>query len=207
MFHCRWIKNKLSGMMDKKSEMKKIESEVCECKKCGLYKTRQLPVVGEGSLNADLLFIGEAPGYNEDLQGKPFAGRSGKVFDELLESIELKREKIYITNILKCRPPKNRNPLLSEIKSCTPYLDKQLGIIKPKIIVTLGNFATQYIFEKFGMAKKRISDVHGKTFPINTLNGNLVIIPIFHPACVVYNSNMMNILKADFQKIKNVLTN
>ncbi len=189
--------------MDKETKMKKLEQKVKKCKLCSLCKTRNNPVIGEGSLNTKILFIGEGPGYWEDMKGRPFVGRSGGILDELLESIELKREDVYIANIVKCRPPENRNPMTEEIKACTPFLDLQIKIIQPKIIATLGNFATSFIFEKFGLEKKSISAVHGETFQINTIMGSIKIIPLFHPAVAVYNSNKKEILLEDFKKLEN----
>ena len=120
--------------MNKMEELEKIKKEISSCEKCSLYKSRIKTVSGEGSPNAKIVFIGEAPGANEDKQGIPFCGRAGRIFDELLESIFLKREDIFIGNILKCRPPSNRNPEKNEIEFCTPYLSKQIEIIQPKTI-------------------------------------------------------------------------
>ncbi len=185
-------------------ELQLLKEQILNCKRCDLHKTRTNPVIGEGSLDAHIMFIGEAPGFNEDKQGKPFVGQAGKIFDELLNSINLKREKIYITNILKCRPPNNRNPTQEEIKICSSYLNKQIDIIKPKVICCLGNFATDYILKKFGLKDKiqGISKIHGKVFSVSSLSGLIKIIPIYHPAVATYNSNMLEILKKDFEKIK-----
>ena len=185
--------------------MKKITISVENCKKCNLYKTRNKPVVGNGSLDAKILFIGEAPGYNEDLQGKPFVGKAGEILDELLESIGLQRDEVYIANILKCHPTRNRNPLKNEIEACTEHLDKQIKIIQPKIIVPLGNFASSFIFEKFGLKYDKISNIHGKIFQTNTVFGKLTIIPLYHPAVATYNPNTKNILLDDFKVIKKII--
>ena len=126
--------------------MKKITDEIKYCKKCELCKSRNNPVIGEGNLNTEIMFIGEAPGYNEDKQGIPFVGKAGKILDELLHSIGLQREDVYIANILKCRPPENRNPLKTEIDACTEYLNRQIELIQPKIIIPMGNFACSFIF-------------------------------------------------------------
>jgi uracil-DNA glycosylase family 4 len=188
-----------------KEDIKKIMLSVESCRKCNLWKTRKKPVFGEGSIDIDILLVGEAPGYNEDLQGRPFVGKAGKILDELLESIELHRSDIYIANILKCRPPGNRAPLKSEIDACTEHLDKQIDLIQPKIIVPLGNFACSYIFEKFGLKYDKISNVHGKLFQINTIFGNVKIIPMYHPAVATYNPNTKNTLVADFKIIKKAI--
>ena len=188
--------------MSKEEDMEKITESVKNCRKCNLWKTRKNPVVGAGSIDSEILFVGEAPGYNEDLQGCPFVGRAGKILDELLESAELKRDDVYIANILKCRPPDNRNPLKTEIESCTEYLNKQIEIIQPKIILPLGNFACSYIFEKFSLKYDKISNVHGKVFQMNTLMGTIRIIPFYHPAIATYNPNTKNTLLEDFKVIK-----
>jgi len=190
--------------MNKQEEVKMITQEIQNCKKCALHKTRINPVIGEGSYNAKIMFIGEAPGFNEDKQGKPFVGQAGKILDELLNSANLKREEIYIANILKCRPLQNRNPTKEEIKSCTPYLNKQIEIIKPKIICCLGNFATDFIMNKFDLKDKLqgISRIHGEIFNASTLNGVIKIIPLYHPAVATYNSNMLKVLKKDFEILK-----
>ena len=187
--------------MLREERMKKITKLVVNCRKCDLWKTRKNSVVGDGSLDSEILFIGEAPGYKEDLQGCPFVGKAGKILDELLESVGLQRDKVYIANILKCRPPDNRNPLKNEIESCSEYLNNQIEIIQPKIILPLGNFACSYIFEKFDLKFDKISNIHGKVFQKNTLMGNIKIIPLYHPAVATYNPNIKNTLLEDFKII------
>ncbi|UCF13586.1 MAG: uracil-DNA glycosylase [Thermoplasmatales archaeon] len=182
-------------------EIKKIEQDVTNCKRCDLWKTRNNPVAGEGSVTTKVMFIGEAPGYNEDMQGRPFVGKAGKILDELLYSVGFERKEIYIANILKCRPLKNRNPLRKEIKACTSYLDKQIMTMKPKVIVTLGNFASSYVLEKFGFQAERIGKIHGKIFHIKNLLFDTRIIPSYHPAAAVYNPNLKNALMKDFKSI------
>ncbi len=175
--------------------------ELFGCKKCGLHESRNNIVPGKGSSEASIVFIGEAPGRNEDLQGEPFVGRAGEILDELLDFIGLKRENVYITNVVKCRPPNNRNPTVDEIKICKPYLDKELKIINPKIICPMGNFATKYILKKHGLKIRQISEVHGKLIKLNTLLGTKKIIPLYHPAYALYNPNKISVLKKDFKKI------
>ena len=184
-----------------------IKNQVISCKKCPLYKTRTFPVIGQGDHNADIMFIGEAPGKNEDLTGSPFCGRSGEILSELLEAVDLKREDVYICNILKCRPPNNRNPLPSEISSCVTYLDKQIEVINPKAICCLGNFATKYILNKFGLGDqvKGISQIRGVVFNVKGPNGKLKIIPLYHPAVAVYNANQKTTLIEDFKKVKKAI--
>jgi DNA polymerase len=171
-----------------------------------LCKTRKNVVVGDGSLNAQIMLIGEAPGRHEDLEGRPFVGRAGKILDELLCSIHVKRSDVYIANILKCRPPNNRNPYDLEIKACTSYLDNQITLLKPKIIGALGNFSTTYILEKFGISSDKIGNIHGKVFPASNLFFATNIIPLYHPAAATYNPNMKDILMEDFKTIKKQYT-
>ena len=128
-------------------KLKSIQEEVLSCKGCDLHKTKTNYVFGEGNPNADLMFIGEAPGYNEDVQGRPFVGRAGKLLDKMLNAMDLDRSKVYIANILKCRPPNNRNPLPEEVLACTGYLEEQIRIIKPKVICSLGLFAGQFLLD------------------------------------------------------------
>ena len=184
-----------------KQELKKIKEEVLSCRKCSLYKTRTYPVIGEGNHQAKIMFIGEAPGAQEDKTGRPFCGAAGKILDELLDSVRIKREEIYITNILKDRPPENRKPKKEEIKACTSYLEKQIEIIKPEVICTLGNYSTVFIMEKYGLKNQiqGISKIHGKIFEVKNLFQKIKIIPLYHPAVVTYNINMKETLKKDFK--------
>ena len=180
-------------------KLQELEKEIKKCKKCPLWRTRTNAVPGEGSTRARIMLVGEAPGREEDRQGRPFVGAAGKILDKLLGAIKLKRKEIFISNILHCRPPHNRNPRAIEIKACTPYLNQQIQIIKPKIICTLGNFATSYILEKFDKTKvKGISKIHGKVFNIRGIK----IIPLYHPAAAVYNPRMLNVLLKDFKTIR-----
>jgi len=191
--------------MSKKKDIKKIRNTVENCKKCILYKTRNKAVFGEGCLNSKIMLIGEAPGRNEDIQGKPFVGKAGKILDDLLDSVDLKRNNVYITNILICRPPKNRNPLKKEINRCKKYLDLQIDIIKPSIIVPMGNFSTSYILNKFNIKVDKIRNTHGRIYKINNKLQNIKIIPLYHPAFAIYNKNIKNILFNDFKSVTKAL--
>lgn len=193
----------------KEERLEEIKKEVLNCQKCPLYKTRINPVVGEGNLNANIMLIGESPGANEDRTGRPFCGAAGKILDELLESEGIKRENVYITNILKDRPPDNRSPKAEEIKACTPYLERQIEIIRPKVICPLGNFAASFIFKKFGLEGKLagISKIHGQVFVSSDLFSRVTIVPLYHPAVVAYNVNMKETLKKDFKALKNIERN
>ena len=192
--------------MLKSKEFKKLQILVENCKKCVLHKTRNSCVIDKGSLDAKIMFIGEAPGHNEDIQGRPFVGKAGKILDELLDSIDLKRSDVFIANILICRPPKNRNPLSSEINMCKKYLDMQIEIIQPKIIAPMGNFATSYIFKKFGLKVDKISNIHGRIYRINNISDVIKIIPLYHPAIATYNINNKKILFEDFKLLKKAIT-
>lgn len=189
----------------KELRLKDIEKEVKICKRCALYATKKNSVAGNGNPNARIMLIGEAPGYNEDARGEPFVGAAGKVLDDLLSSVNLHRHEIYITNVVKCRPPKNRNPSKEEIKACSYFLYRQIEAIKPEIICTLGNFATNFIFERYKIKKEgRISKVHGSVHEVKEASG-VKIIPLYHPAVAVYNVGMKKTLKEDFGKITNFL--
>jgi len=185
-------------------QLKKIRDEILACQKCSLYKTRILPVIGEGNHQAKIMLIGEAPGASEAKAGRPFCGEAGKVLDELLDKAGIKRKEIYITNILKDRPPQNRDPQKEEIEACTPYLEKQIEIIKPKIVGTLGNYSTAFILDKYGLKEEiqGISKIHGKIFEADISFGSIKIIPFYHPAVAVYNKNMKKELEKDFKKLK-----
>ncbi|MDY6965820.1 MAG: type-4 uracil-DNA glycosylase [Halobacteriota archaeon] len=185
--------------------MEEVERSIRDCKKCSLHQTRTNPVVGAGSIDTNIVFIGEAPGRNEDLRGEPFVGAAGKILEELLTSIGLKREDVYIANILKCRPPDNRNPKKEEILACTPYLDDQIRIIDPGIIATLGNFASNYIMEEFSIPSESIGKIHGRVFEVGNLCSQIVIIPLYHPAAAVYNPNLKYVLKEDFRVLDDIL--
>ena len=193
---------------DKKELMRAIKDEVVALKKSPLYKYRienkNLPVIGQGSHDAKVMFIGEAPGKNEAQTGFPFCGASGKILDELLAYIGMDREKVYITNIVKDRPPLNRDPSPEEIKIYGPFLDRQIEIIEPKIIVGLGRYSMEYIMRKFGLESKLepISKLHGQVFETTLPYGKVKIIPLYHPAVAVYNSHTKDILKKDFEILK-----
>lgn len=195
--------------MDNRTEqLKKIKDEVLNLKESPLYKERiknkVYPVIGEGSHYAKIMFIGEAPGKNEAETGRPFCGMSGKILDELLRHIEIKREDVYVTNIVKDRPPFNRDPLPEEIEIYGPFLDRQINIIQPKVIATLGRFSMAYIMNKFGLGSelKSISQIHGKIFEAESSYEKIKIIPLYHPAVAVYNANSKETLKKDFEILK-----
>jgi uracil-DNA glycosylase len=178
--------------------IEELDKQIKDCTKCDLCKARIQAVPGDGSFKADILFIGEAPGAREDEKGIPFCGPAGKFLDELLSSISLSRKDIYITNMVKCRPPSNRDPEPEEIETCRDWLDKQIELINPKIIVVLG----RHSMAKF-MPNKKISQIHGKVFRQKEMNR--FIVAFYHPAVALYNGSMRKVLLDDFQVLKKVL--
>ncbi|ACS34316.1 Uracil-DNA glycosylase [Thermococcus gammatolerans EJ3] len=191
--------------MGKEELMRKLEEKIRNCRKCPLGQLRTNAVPGSGSYDAKVMFVGEAPGYWEDQKGLPFVGRAGKVLDELLEGIGLSRDDVYITNIVKCRPPENRDPTEEEIRACSPYLDMQIDIIRPKVIVPLGRHSMGYLLRKFGFEPEPISKIHGKVFRANTLFGRIIIMPMYHPAAALYKPPLREELRKDFEKLRKIL--
>ena len=195
---------------ERKSALKKIKDEILALKESPLYAFRTennfFPVIGEGSHTADIMFVGEAPGKNEALTGKPFCGASGRILDELLTSANITREDVYVTNIVKDRPPENRDPTPTEIALYGPFLDRQIEIIQPKVIATLGRFSMEYIMRHFDLTLELepISKIHGKVFQAKAGFGPLKIVPLYHPAVAVYNANTKDQLKKDFAVLKTV---
>ena len=183
-------------MNDKFKLLQEIETEIKICKKCPLYKTSNCSVAGEGFYDAELVFIGEAPGATEDKTGNPFVGLAGKLLNKNLDSIKITRKDIWIGNIIKHRPPKNRNPSIQEIKACATYLKRQLDIIKPKLIVTLGKFALNFFLPETVLLKS-----HGKLLSKADLN----IYPIYHPAAALRNGEFKKAFVQDFLQIPAII--
>ncbi len=194
------------ALLNKEDVLRQIAEEILNCKKCPLWQHRNKAVPGEGNANAEIMFIGEAPGYHEDIQGRPFVGAAGKLLTQLITSLGLKREDVYITNVVKCRPPNNRDPRPDEIAACSPYLDKQMKVISPRIIVTLGRHSTLYLFSKAGIDISGISQVRGRLFNLTLNDFNVIVIPTYHPAAALYNPRLRDALERDFKFIKKVLT-
>ena len=178
------------------SALTDLHQEIARCHECELAKHRTTVVPGEGREDADLFFIGEAPGWHEDQQGRPFVGPAGKFLEELLASIGLKREDVYIGNVLKCRPPGNRDPLPLEIETCRKWLDRQIEVINPKIIVTLGRYSmTNFV------PGETISKIHGKARKI----GDTICFPMYHPAAALHQQSLRQVIEADMRKITPLL--
>ncbi len=177
-------------------DLESLHARVRVCTDCALSKTRTLAVPGEGSFTADLMFVGEGPGFNEDRQGRPFVGAAGHFLNELLASIGLKREEVFITNMVKCRPPNNRDPFPGEIQACSKYLDAQIEAIKPKVIVPLGRHALARWFPNESISKLR---ARPKRF------GDITLFPLYHPAAALHNSSLRATIEQDFGKLGDLL--
>ena len=180
-------------------EYKKLVKEIMECKKCRLHKYRRNPVPGEGPLNADVMVVGEAPGKNEDLQGRPFVGAAGQLLNKLLELAGLKREEVYITNIVKCRPPGNRDPQEDEIQACLPYLLRQIQLIKPKLIIAVGRHAARTLLQLAGLHWHSMTEQHGKVYDATIAGVKLKIAVTYHPAAALYKPPLRQKLEEDFK--------
>jgi len=180
-----------------KTGLGSLKEEVSSCKKCALHRTRKNPVFGAGSSSADLMFVGEAPGMEEDLQGLPFVGRAGQLLTKIIEAMGLSRKDVYIANILKCRPPNNRNPLPTEILECEAYLFKQIDLIRPRIICALGKFAAQTLLR----SQEPITRLRGKFYEYHGVR----LMPTFHPAYLLRNPGDKRLVWEDMKKIRKVL--
>ncbi len=179
------------------SELTDLYQEIRQCQKCILGQGRTNAVPGEGPEDADIMFIGEAPGFHEDRLGRPFVGAAGKYLDELLAKIGIRREEVYIANVVKCRPPGNRDPRPEEIEACRPYLDKQIEIIRPRIIVTLGRFSMQRYFPGAS-----ISRIHGRPKRV----GGVIYYPMFHPAAALHQPRWRSLVEEDIMRIPELLS-
>ena len=173
-----------------------VTEQINKCEKCRLARTRNNTVPGSGPEDAEIAFVGEAPGFNEDRQGKPFVGKAGRLLDKLLASSRVQRGEVWVWNVIKCRPSKNRDPHVDELRACSPYLDLQLKELKPKLVCTLGRFATKHFLGDIS-----ISEVHGKPMRIN----GYVIFPLFHPAAALRSKGVERALRKDFKKIPDIL--
>jgi DNA polymerase len=179
------------------STLTELYEEIAGCQRCILAQSRKNPVPGEGPQNAQVLFIGEGPGFHEDQQGRPFVGAAGHFLEELLAEIGLTREDVYICNVIKCRPPQNRDPLPEEIEACKPFLDRQIEIISPQMIVTLGRFSMERYFPG-----AKISQVHGQPRKI----GGIIYYPIYHPAAALHQPKWRQVVQDDMSRIPQILS-
>jgi uracil-DNA glycosylase family 4 len=185
------------GETSGRGDLESLRAHIGDCHRCPLGDTRTNVVFGVGDPRAELLFVGEAPGRNEDLKGEPFVGAAGRFLDELLGSIGLLRSQVYIANVLKCRPPDNRDPLPEEIATCTPFLARQIELIAPRVVVTLGKFATQYVLE----TTAGITQLRGRLYRV----GGRQVVPVLHPAAALYNGSVRQVMFDDFKRLRAVL--
>ena len=178
--------------------LKQVADEVSSCEKCVLYHSRKLAVPGEGPVNAEIMFIGEGPGFHENEQGRPFVGAAGKFLEELLARIGLKREQVFITNVVKCRPPSNRDPHPEEVETCTStYLERQIQAINPKVIVTLGRYSMGLY-----LPNAKISSVHGQAMQVR---GRLIV-PMYHPAAALHQQSLKPEIENDFARLPQLIS-
>ena len=177
-----------------KMTLEEVRKELGDCRRCKLHRTRRTIVFGEGKKNAGLMLVGEGPGYDEDLQGKPFVGKAGQLLTKILQSIHIEREEVYITNIVKCRPPQNRNPEPDEIESCHPFLLGQIRAIQPKMILALGKFAAQTLLR----TEATITGIRGKFFDL----GGIKLVPTYHPAYLLRNPQRKREVWEDMKRIE-----
>jgi uracil-DNA glycosylase family 4 len=180
-------------------EYRKLVEEIMNCRKCRLHKYRKNPVPGEGPLNAKVMVVGEAPGKNEDLQGRPFVGAAGQLLNKLLEMAGLRREEVYITNVVKCRPPGNRDPQEDEIAACLPYLLRQIKLIRPKLIIAVGRHAARTLLQLAGHKWSSMSEQHGKVYEATIEGVKLMIAVTYHPAAALYKPPLRQKLEEDFR--------
>jgi uracil-DNA glycosylase family 4 len=178
--------------VDNVDSLDQIAAEIKVCTACRLHLGRKNAVPGEGPSNADLMFIGEGPGFHENEQGRPFVGAAGRFLEELLANIDLTREQVFIGNVIKCRPPGNRDPQLDEIQACSAYLERQIQVINPKVIITLGRFSMARFFPK-----ARISAIHGQA---KWVQGRLIV-PMYHPAAALHQPSLREVVRQDFSRL------
>jgi uracil-DNA glycosylase family 4 len=181
---------------DRQQQLDVLDAEVRVCPKCPLCRTRTKAVPGEGPVDAEIMFVGEGPGFHEDKQGRPFVGPAGRFLEELLNSIGLRRDQVYITNVVKCRPPENRDPAPGEITACAPYLDRQFDLIKPKIVVTLGRFSMARFFPG-----QSITRIHGQP----KHDSGRIVFPLFHPAAGLRSPDVAEMTRQDMRRIPALL--
>jgi uracil-DNA glycosylase family 4 len=181
-------------------ELERLRKMVEECRKCPLWKNRNKPVFGEGPPDAKIMLIGLGPGYHEDREGRPFVGAAGKFLNKLLDSVGLKREEVYITNVVKCYLPENK-VTDEEVKACTPYLDKQIELVDPETIIALGNTAAEYLSKKYRFQFTSMEKMHGQVLRIPTISREVKIVLMYHPAAGLRNPPLRSVIEDDWRKL------
>lgn len=190
---------------ENKRNLEEIAGRISACTRCELYRSRKNAVPGEGDPCAKVVFVGEAPGYNEDLQGRPFVGAAGSLLTQLIESVGLRRSEVFITNVVKCRPPQNRDPREEEISACFPYLVEQLSVIKPSLLVALGRHSAKALHSYFGIQVNSIMSVRGRVLRVKAKWGDVVLLPTLHPAAALYNPRLRSLLEEDFALLRDLI--
>ncbi|WP_460126211.1 type-4 uracil-DNA glycosylase [Stetteria hydrogenophila] len=180
-------------------EYERLKAEILSCTKCPLHRTRKNPVPGEGPLDAEVMIVGEAPGRREDELGRPFVGMAGKLLDALLARAGLRREEVYITNVVKCRPPGNRDPRPEEVEACLPYLVRQIALIRPRVIIALGRIAGSTLFRLAGLKWRGVKAEHGLAYNAVVAGVPVTLTATYHPASALYNPQLRRVLEEDFQ--------
>jgi len=193
--------NSSTGASSAAQALGALASALRDCSGCGLCRGRTQVVFGVGDPDADLMFVGEGPGFHEDRQGEPFVGQAGKLLNELLAGIGLSRADVYIANVVKCRPPENRDPTPEEIEACSPHLLEQIGIIRPRVVCTLGRFATRLLAE----TELSMTAIHGKAKELTLAGVQTMVFPVFHPAAALYAPANKKVLEEDFAKLRSLL--
>jgi uracil-DNA glycosylase len=191
----------MADAVERAAALREYAEQTATCTKCALSQGRTQVVFGSGSPNAELMFVGEAPGFHEDQQGIPFVGQAGKLLDTLLAGIGMTRADVFVANVLKCRPPGNRDPLPEEISDCEPHLFRQIELIEPKLVATLGNFATKLLSGK----PAGITRVHGYEQEVTLGTRKVLLYPLYHPAAALYTPSMLKVLEEDFARIPGIL--
>jgi DNA polymerase len=191
--------------LDKRELFAGLVADVANCRACGLCEGAKNRVNGEGDLDSHVVFVGEAPGRREDESGRPFVGSAGKLLNRLLAGAGLSREGVFISNVVRCRPPENRKPKGSEVEACSGHLDRLLGIIEPRVVAPMGNSAVEYIFAKYGLGEAVIGDVHGKPQRVKAQWREIVIYPLYHPAAAIYNRKLLGELEEDMKNLAALL--
>jgi DNA polymerase len=181
--------------------MREVAEAVRVCERCRLHEGRLNTVPGEGDLSSPVVLVGEAPGRKEDESGRPFVGSAGKLLDAALEHVGLTRSQVYISNVVKCRPPGNRRPRSDEVATCTRFIDEQLAILAPRVVAPMGNSALRHVFERFGLGRAVIGEVHGKPHLVAFSWGEGVVYPLYHPAAILYNRSLEVELHADLEAL------
>jgi len=187
--------------MIKEEALATLVTEIRACRRCPLWEEACQAVPGEGDPDAKIFFVGEAPGKQEDLTGRPFVGRSGRLVDMLLTGIGLARDEVFIGNLVKHRPPGNRCPKPGEIHACTPFLDRQIGVVEPTIIVTLGRVPANYLFSWFGMKFEKLGDIRGRAYSVERDDRMMTVLPMYHPASALRNPLHRAVMEQDFDTL------